>query len=209
MELYRQDVQVMVLDQHVLFIAFTEECMGPVDQAHFLNDPSERSYSAPLLFSWGEHIGERGKWSDWDKVHYHPFLTLAFTWRRPLWNRGWSFWGIFEWEINPSIMQPGISVFTIELKMIIREWHLLSVFSSSGTPVLNLFLERQIPNQDDGEAQGCRDTTVRKKEMSKMYSGNVPPLELDLLGGSSHVYLNKIETKDYCVPDVQMLGFTT
>ena len=72
----------MVLVQHVLFIVFTEERMGMVDQAHRLKVPSARHYSAPL-FSWGEQVGERGEWSNLDKVHCHPFLTLAFTWRRP------------------------------------------------------------------------------------------------------------------------------
>lgn len=39
--------------------------MGTVDQAHHLEVPSERNYSAPLC-SWGEHVGERGKWSNLD-----------------------------------------------------------------------------------------------------------------------------------------------
>ena len=74
--------------------------------------------------------------------------------------------------------------------------------------MLNLSLERQIPNQNDGEAQDCRHTVIGKKAMSKMYSDIVPPLGLDLLGSSSHIYIHTIvETKDYCVHNVRMLGF--
>lgn len=68
--------------------------------SHRLKVPSKRNYSAPL-FSWGEQAGERGKWSNLDKVHCHPFLTLAFTWRRPPWNRVCGFGGFF-WTGNKS-----------------------------------------------------------------------------------------------------------
>lgn len=53
-----------------------------VDQTHCLKVPHERIYSAPL-FSWGEEVGERGKWTNLGKVHCHPFLILAFSWRGP------------------------------------------------------------------------------------------------------------------------------
>jgi len=74
------------------------------------------------------------------------------------------------------------------------------MFSSSGTPVPSLCLERQIPDRNDGKAQGCRDTMVRKEEVRKMDSDNIPPLGLDLLGSSSPRYVRYNRGKGFLCP---------